>query len=149
MKNLTIMANEKKQVPVRAGLWTTPSSPNEKPRLIGSKCPACGEVYFPKREKPICIHCQHRGLEDIELSRRGTIHSFSVIMQQPTQFFVGKVPYAYGVIDLPEVRVRAHFTGCDFKDLRIGMPVELVIEKLGEDEQGNEVMAHKFWPVKE
>jgi hypothetical protein len=27
------------------------------------------------------------------------------------------------------------------------MPVELVIEKLGEDEQGNEVMAHKFKPV--
>lgn len=149
MRNKTMMAGEKKQVPVRAGLWTTPSSPDEKPSLIGSKCPACGEVYFPKKEKGVCINCQHRGLEDIKLSRRGKIHSFSVIMQQPTQFFLGKVPYAYGVIDLPEVKVQAHFTGCDFKDLRIGMPVELVLEKLGEDEQGNEVMAHKFRPVKE
>jgi uncharacterized OB-fold protein len=142
-------ANGKKQVPVRAGLWTTPSAPDEKPQLIGSRCSACGEVFFPKREKGICIHCQHRGLEDCKLSLRGKIHSFSVIMQQPTQFFVGKVPYAYGIIALPEVRVLAHYTGCDFKDLRIGMPVELVIEKLGEDEQGNEVMAHKFKPVKE
>ena len=149
MKNKAMMANDKKQVPVRAGLWTTPSSPDEKPQLIGSRCPACGEVYFPKREKGICIHCQHKGLEDCKLSRRGKIHSFSVIMQQPTQFFVGKVPYAYGIIALPEVRVLAHFTGCDFKDLKIGMPVELTIEKLGEDEQGNEVLAHKFKPVSE
>src|SRR4030066_365281 len=94
-------ADEKKQVPVRAGLWSPPSSPDEKPQLIGSRCPACGEVFFPKRERGICIHCQHRGLEDCKLSPRGKIHSFSVIMQQPTQFFVGKVPYAYGVRYLP------------------------------------------------
>jgi hypothetical protein len=141
--------NEKKQVPVRPGLWTASSSPDEPPSLIGSRCPACGEVFFPKRERGICIRCQHRGLEEIKLSRRGKIHSFSLIMQQPTQFFVGKVPYAYGIIVLPEVRVQAHFTGCDFKDLKIGMPVELVIEKLGEDEQGNEVMTYKFRPLKE
>jgi uncharacterized OB-fold protein len=145
----TMMANEKKQVPVRAGLWTTPLSPNEKPQLMGSQCPACGEVYFPKRERGICIHCGHRGLDDVKLNRRGKIHSFSVVMQQPTQFFLGKAPYAYGWIDLPDVRLRAMFTGCDFKDLKLGMPVELVIEKLGEDEQGNEVVAHKFRPVQE
>ena len=144
-----MMANEKKQVPVRAGLWTTPSSPDEKPQLIGSQCPACGEVYFPKRERGVCIRCGQQGLEDVKLNRRGKIRSFSVVMQQPTQFFLGKAPYAYGWIDLPDVRVRALFTGCDFKDLKLGMPVELVIERLGEDEQGNEVLAYKFKPVQE
>ncbi len=143
------MASEKKQVPVRPGLWTTPSSPDEKPQLIGSECSACGEVYFPKKEKGICIRCGHRGLKDVKLDTRGKIHSFSVIMQQPTQFFLGKAPYAYGYINLPNVRVRAMFTGCDFKELKIGMPVELVIEKLGEDPQGNEVLAHKFRPAKD
>jgi uncharacterized OB-fold protein len=141
--------SEKKKIPVREGLWTIPSSLGEAPQLIGSKCTACGEVYFPKREKGICIHCQHRGLEEVKLSRRGKIHSFSIIMQQPTQFYRGKAPYAYGYIDLPEVRVQAHFTGCDFSELKLGMPVELVIEKLGEDEKGNEIMAHMFRPVKE
>jgi uncharacterized OB-fold protein len=139
------MSTEKKRVPVRPGLWDS----EEPPSLIGSRCPACGEVFFPKRERGICIRCQHRGLEEVKLSQQGKIHSFSVIMQQPTQFYVGTVPYAYGIIMLQEVRVQAHFTGCDFKDLKIGMPVELVIEKLGEDEQGNEVMAHKFRPVRE
>ncbi len=144
-----MIINEKKQVPVRAGLWTTPSSPDEKPQLIGSQCLACGEVYFPKRNKGICIRCGHRGLMAVILDRKGKIHSFSIVMQQPTQFFLGKAPYAYGWINLPNVRVQAIFTGCDMKDLKIGMPVELVIERLGEDEQGNEVMAHKFRPVQE
>jgi uncharacterized OB-fold protein len=138
----------KKRIPVKEELWTEPKSPCEKPSLIGSKCPACGQVYFPKREKQICIRCQHKGLDEVKLSRRGKIYSFSIIMQAPTAYYIGKVPYAYGVIKLPEgVRVRTHFTGCDFKDLKLNMPVELVIEKLGEDEQGNEVMAHKFKPV--
>ena len=39
------------------------------------------------------------------------------------------------------------FTGCDPEAIKIGMDVELVIEKLGEDEQGNEVMTYKFRPV--
>ena len=142
------MTSEKKTLPVREGLWTTPKSPDEKPSLIGSKCPACGQVYFPRKEKQICIRCQHRGLNDVELSREGKIYSFSIIMQQPTGYYIGKVPYAYGVIVLSDgVRVRTHFTGCDFNDLKLDMPVELVIEKLGEDEQGNEIMAHKFRPI--
>jgi len=143
------MGKGKRQVPVRAGLWTAPSSPHEKPQLIGSLCPACGEVYFPKKERGICIHCGHRGLEAVNLDRKGKIHSFSIVMQQPTKFFLGKAPYAYGWVDLPNGRVRAMLTDCDFKDLKVGMSVELVIEKLGEDDEGNEVLAHKFRPVQE
>ena len=143
------MMNGKKQVPVRAGLWTNPASADEKPQLIGSQCSGCGEVYFPKRGKGICIRCGHRGLEEVKLDRKGKIYSFSVVMQQPTQFYLGKAPYAYGWITLPNVRVQAMFTGCDLHALKIAMPVELIIEPIGEDEQGNEVLAHKFRPVKE
>ncbi|MBI4767740.1 MAG: OB-fold domain-containing protein [Deltaproteobacteria bacterium] len=142
-------SNDKKQVPVRPGLWTTPAPPEEKPQLTGSECTACGEVFFPKREKGVCIRCGHRGLKDVKLDRRGKIHSFSVIMQQPTKFFLGQAPYAYGWVNLPNVRVQALFTGGDFNKLRIGLPVELVIEALGVDEEGNEVLAHKFRPVQE
>ncbi len=143
------MTNDGKTIPVREGLWTTPASPDEKPQLIGSECTACGEVFFPKREKGVCIRCGHRGLKDVKLDRQGKIYSFSVIMQQPAKYFLGKVPYAYGWINLPNVRVQALFTGGDFNKLHIGMPVELVIEELGVDEEGNKVLAHKFRPVQE
>ena len=39
------------------------------------------------------------------------------------------------------------FTECDFDILKIVMDVELAIEKLGDNEQGNEVMAYKFRPI--
>jgi len=143
------MTDVQKTIPVREGLWTTPASPDEKPQLIGSECSACGEVFFPKREKGVCIRCGHRGLKDVKLDRQGKIHSFSVIMQQPTNYFLGKAPYAYGWINLPNVRVQALFTGGDFNKLHIGMPVELVIEELGVDGEGNKVLAHKFRPVQE
>jgi uncharacterized OB-fold protein len=143
------MTDVQKTIPVREGLWTAPVSPDEKPQLIGSECTSCGEVFFPIREKGVCIRCGSRGLKDLKLDRHGTIHSFSVIMQQPTNYFLGKAPYAYGWIDLPNVRVQALFTGCDFNKLHIGMPVELVIEELGVDEEGNKVLAHKFRPIQE
>ena len=141
--------NEKRRIPVREGLWTTPSSPDEKPHLIGSQCLSCGELFFPKMEKGICTHCQSRSLKDVKLGLRGKIYSFSTVMQRPPKFFLGEVPYSYGYVELPEgIRIQSMFTGCDPEELEIGMDVELVIEKLGEDEQGNEVMAHKFGPVK-
>jgi len=151
--------NEKKKIPVKEELWATPTSPGEEPQLIGSKCPSCGEVYFPKMLKGWCVHCQQPGLEDIKLSRKGKIASFTVIMQPPAGgFYKGPVPYAYGWVDLPEeVRVETLFTGCDFEELKAGKDftelepgadVELVIEKVFDDDEGNEVMTHKFKPVK-
>ena len=143
------MANEKKRIPVMEGLWTTPSSAGEEPQLVGSKCLSCGEVFFPKKPKAWCVHCQGTNLEDIELSRRGKISSFTVAMQPAGAFYKGPVPYAYGCVDLPEgVRVETLFTGCDFDELEVDMDVELVIEKLAEDDEGNEVITYKFKPIR-
>jgi len=143
--------NDKKGIPVKEGLWTTPSSSEERAQLIGSKCLSCGEVYFPKKEKGICTHCQQRNLEEIKLGCEGKISSYTVVMQQPGGgFYKGPVPYAYGCVDLPDgVRVETLFTGCDFNELEVGMDVELVIEKLYEDEEGNEILTYKFRPVEE
>jgi uncharacterized OB-fold protein len=37
--------------------------------------------------------------------------------------------------------------GKKYEDLKIGMEVEMVVDKLFEDEQGNEVMGWKFRPL--
>ena len=37
--------------------------------------------------------------------------------------------------------------GYDEKTLKVGMEMELIIDKLYEDEEGNEVMSWKFKPV--
>ena len=144
-------ADEKKQIPLKEGLWITPSSPGEKPQLIGSKCLSCGEVYFPKKVRGLCVNCQSANLEDIKLSRKGKIFTYSVVMIQPGGgFYHGPVPYAYGYVELPEgVRVQSLITDGDPEELKVGMDVELAIEKIHEDEEGNDVMTYKFRAVKE
>ena len=140
----------KKSIPLREGLWTNPLNAEEKPQLIGSRCRACGEVYFPKKEKGICLNCQQKNMEEILLSRKGKIYSFTVVMQgrpQPAPY-KGPVPYALAWIELPEgVRFETLLSDCDFGKLKVGMDAELVIEKLHEDEEGNEVLSYKFRPL--
>jgi uncharacterized OB-fold protein len=140
--------SSKKKIAVEEGLWTIPSSPGEKLHLIGSKCLSCGELYFPRKKKGLCIHCQQRSLEDILLSDKGKIVSFSVVVQPPAGgFYKGPVPYAYGVVELPEgVELLSLFTG-NLGELRVGLPVEMVIEKLFDDDEGNEITTYKFIPT--
>jgi len=141
------MSNNKKKTPVKDGLWTTPSAPGQKPQLIGSRCLDCGEIFFPPKENGICTNCQSNKREEIKLSREGKIYSFTVVTQQPPEYYKGPVPYAEGFVELPEgVRVESLFTECDFDELKAGTEVEMVIEKLHEDDDGNEVTTFKFRP---
>lgn len=138
------MDGEKKKVPVREGLWTS----DEKPQLIGSQCTNCGEVFFPKRENGLCSNCQSNHLKEIKLSPRGKIYSYTVIMQRPPVYYKAEVPYAIGFVELPEgIRVETLFTGCNLEDLRVEMEVEMLIDKLHEEEDGTEVYSYKFKPV--
>ena len=95
----------------------------------------------------MCGHCQSSELEEVELSRNAKIYSYSVVTQRPPVYYKGEVPYALGFVELPEgIRIETLFTGCDPDSLRVGMDVEMVIEKLHEEEDGTEVMAYKFRP---
>jgi uncharacterized OB-fold protein len=141
---------EKEKVPIKENFWTIPVSSAEEPQLIGSKCCACGEIFFPRREKGFCVHCYKKNiLEDIKLSRRGKIVTFSIVMQQPGGgFYKGPVPYVYGLLDLPEgVRIETLFSTHEFSELKEGGEAELVIEKLCEDDEGREVSTFKFRPI--
>ena len=140
--------SSKKKIAVEEGLWAIPSSLGEKPHLIGSKCLSCGELYFPRKKKGLCIHCQQRTLEDVLLSSKGKIVSFSVVVQPPAGgFYKGPVPYAYGAVELPEgVELFSLFTG-KLDELKVGMEVEVVIEKLFDDDEGSEITTYKFIPT--
>ena len=139
----------KKQIRLKEGFWTTPES-EDQPRLIASKCESCGEIFFPKKDNNWCIHCYQKTLKEVLLSRDGKIFSFSVVMQQPGGgFYRGEVPYSYGLVDLPDgIRIWSLFDCENFEDLEQGQDVELVINKLHEDNEGNEVVTFKFRPKK-
>ena len=136
------------QIPLKEGLWTVPASPDEKPQLLGSQCRHCGEIFFPKKEKGLCLNCLNRGLDDIKLSRKGRIHSFTTVMQRPPIYYKGPVPYMLAWVELDEgLRLETLLTDCEPEDVTLGMEVELIIDKLHTDEQGNDVITYKFKPV--
>ena len=138
----------KKQVPIREGLFTMSLSPLEQARLAGSKCRSCGEVSLGTVSS--CPNCAGDDLEVIPLSRRGSLWTYTVIRHRPPGDYKGPEPFApfgEGLVELPEgIQVLSPIDG-DVEKLKIGMELELVVYKLYEDEEGNDVIAFKFKPV--
>ena len=132
-----------KRIPIREGLFHIPSLPSEKPYLIGSQCGNCQEVMFPQRK--ICLNCFGRDLKQVALSFRGRLFTFTINHQGPKEF---STPYASGYIDLPEgVRIYSLLADWETKGLKIGAEMELILEKMMEDHEGNEVVTYKFRPI--
>lgn len=139
---------------IRNDLFIIPSSGLEKPFLLGSKCSKCGRVFFPKRS--VCPDCLEEGtMGNLRLSNKGKLHVGVIAHAAPVGF---KHPYVVGYVDLPEgVRIFSQI-----KDAKIcedflqpgtemlipGIEMELIVEKIREDDEGNDVIGYKFAPIK-
>lgn len=141
-------SSEKTQIPAVEGLLTWPS---EDPRIIASKCKSCGSIRFPKGFICHNPHCKEKEVEEVHLSKHGTLYSYAIQHYPPPPPYHPPdpfVPYGIGWVELPEgIRIAGMMTQCDVKDLRIGLNVEMVIEKIYDDEQGNEVITWKWKPT--
>jgi uncharacterized OB-fold protein len=137
----------KKQIPVAEGLFYQPSSPGEKPYLIGSKCTVCGYITFPKI--PVCPRCAKKDtMGEIHLSGKGKVESFTIVWSPLPGF---KAPSVQSYIKLNEgITIWSLMADCEPSEeaLKIGMDVELVIGKVREDAEGNEIISYQFRPVK-
>jgi len=138
-----------RQVPFKEGMMVLPTSDGDRGNLLGSKCIKCGEQFFIRRD--ICENCQGRELEDILLGNRGKLYAFSVMFypapppyKPPDPF----IPYGLGWIEMPGGTVLySLLTENDPKKLKVGMDMELVFDKFGQDKEGNDIMICKFKPV--
>lgn len=136
-----------KGIPIEEGLFYQPSSPDEKPYLIGMKCKRCGLKAFPKT--PVCPRCLERDtMEETHIYGKGRLESFSIVQAALPGF---KAPSIQAYINLEDgPRIWSLVTGCEPTDeaLKPGMEMELVIAKVREDSQGNEIVSYQFKPVK-
>lgn len=135
----------KKAIPIREGLLTSPLFPLSQVTLVGSKCNKCGEVMLGQTAN--CSHCASEETRQIPLSKWGKLWTYTVIRHCPPGDYKGSdpfVPFGEGLVELPEgIRVLS-VIDCDPDKLKIGMDLELVVDKLYQDEQGNDVIAFKF-----
>ena len=110
--------------------------------LLANKCKSCGQIFFP--EAIFCLTCFGEDMEELKLSRRGKLYSYT-IGRMPSMHF--QPPYAVGYVDMPEgARVFAPLKMTEDKPLTVGMDMEVTIEKLW-DEDDREIIGYKFKPV--
>lgn len=135
----------KKMVPLQEGLFTPPEPDPGASHLLGSRCRECGSIFFPTRI--YCGRCCTTTVETLALSRRGKLFSYS-LNQRKGKLALVDVPYVEAEVELPEgVHVFTVLTVRSPEGLHLGMDMELVIEKVAEDNAGNDVVAYKFRPA--
>ena len=140
------MNADRNQIPVLEGLF---SGPAEEPHLLGGRCRGCDSHFFPARAVTHDPTCDRHDVEEIPLSRHGTLASYTVHrFQAPPPFRMEPFePYAIGAVELPErMLVIGMLTGVDFESIAIGADAELVLGRLYTDEDGNDVMTY-MWRI--
>lgn len=136
--------HEKMRKPFTEGIMTSPLTDLKEVKLIGTECRSCNEVFLGKVS--VCKKCQNKLFNDIILSDIGKLFSYSIVRHQPPGEYKGQPPpFAVGLIELPEgLRIFAPLEGSNFEKIKIGSKVKLVIHKLFEDEDGNDIISYRF-----
>lgn len=111
-----------------AGYWEAANSR----KFLVPKCTACGNRFFPPRH-----YCPKCASDRVELAAvRGTGKVYSYCIMHDTFVPGVKPPLALAQIELddqPGLRITANVLECDPAKVRIGMPVEVLFEQVGED----------------
>ncbi len=114
--------------------------------LLGQRCRQCQVCVFGPAI--FCQACSSDDLESVQLSRQGTLYSFTVVRVPPAGW-PGKVPYTLGEVELPEgPHVLAEIIDSEPEQLKLGMPMELALERVAvaESNQGSgKVLAVYKW----
>ena len=124
----------------------------DEPRLVGGRCADCGNHTFPYL--PGCAKCTGSNMEKVHLGTQGTLWAWTVQAFPPkSPPYLGESdpekfkPFGVGYVSLPEVIVEGRLTESEPANLDEGMMMELVLEPLFTNDDGNEVMTYAFAPV--
>ena len=144
------MAQAKTRTPAIEGWFTIDAGD---PRLLGSRCRSCQTCFFP-RELVYCRnpHCSGEEFDEVPLSNRGTLWSFTNNCYAPPAPYVAAdpfEPYAVAAVELEDEKIVVLgqvVPGVGVDALRAGMEMELVLDTLYEDEQ-NDYLIWKWRPA--
>jgi len=116
--------------------------------LMLLRCASCGTFMSPSgglgvsvRER--CVNCFSGELDWAPSSGRASLYSFALVHQVYNEAFADEVPYNIALVETEEgVRLTSQVVECANEDLVVGMPLEVVFERLSD-----EVAIPKFRPV--
>jgi uncharacterized OB-fold protein len=106
--------------------------------LVLQRCGSCGAFMWPV--KPRCVECFSGDLGWEPASGRAELYSFAVVHQRYPGF---DEPYVLATVETSEgVRFNTSVVGVEAGELEIGMPLEVVFERVSDD-----VVVPKFKPA--
>jgi uncharacterized OB-fold protein len=102
--------------------------------FMGNKCGSCERIYFPPREScPFCRRKSIGKMEEIKLSGKGEVVTYSIIHVGPSGFDE-QTPYPIAIIKLEEgPQITAQIVDCPSDEVKIGMKVEGTFRKIQQD----------------
>jgi len=102
--------------------------------FMGNKCGSCDRVFFPPRES--CPHCRRKSIgvmEDLKLSGKGEVVTYTIIHVGPEDF-EDQTPYPIAIIKLEEgPQITGQIVDSPLEEIRIGMKVEGTFRKIQQD----------------
>ena len=118
----------------------------EQGTLIGMRCLDCGVCVFG--QAVFCQACSSARLEAVDLSRTGTLYSYTIV-RVPPDGWPGPVPYVLGEVEVPEgPHILAEVIDVAHGDLKIGMDVRLALQEVRSGgETGPALMVYKWAPA--
>ena len=120
---------------------------DDDPRLLGSRCASCGTFFFP-RQSFSCRNpdCDGRVLEEVALSRRGRLWSWTTNHYPPPAPYMAAEPFepftiaAVELADEHMVILGQVEAGADPASLRMGEVMELTLSTLFSDDDHDYVV---------
>ena len=120
----------------------------QREELAIPRCQACGTYnWYPV---PRCKSCSSESMSWTQVSGRGTLFSYCVVMRALFKPFADKAPYVTGLVALdedPSVRLVTRLVDCDPERLRMDMPVRVVFRQLDISNIEAKVTAPHFSPL--
>ena len=134
------------QQPIADGLFT---STENGVRLIGGRRKHDGKIVFPMPKG-----AEAQNFDAVTLKDQGTLWSYTVQRFRPKSPYNADdddrsfKPYALGYIELPgQVIVESRIEVDDFASLKIGQPMQLMLQPFRKAANGDDVVTFAFKPA--
>ena len=113
--------------------------PNNEP-IIGKKCKKCGFLQHPSHLR--CFKCKNITFNNVEAKGDGILLTYTVLHAVPSEY-KDKQSYALGVVEF-ENGIKALGQIYPKDNLKIGMKLKPVYEKLCDNFNGKEIYSYIF-----
>jgi hypothetical protein len=102
-------------------------------RLVAERCADCQEISpYPRG---FCPSCWSPRVEEVELSGRAVLYTYSVVRVNPMPPFAGLVPYVAAIVESEEgPRFVTRLVDVDVESVHVGMPLRATFQRVDDGE---------------